>query len=279
MNALNKQTLVALTNNSGSPASQGDVVILNSAADSSFVITSAAAQAAQIIGVVVEPNGIAALSRGMVAVAGYVDKINLINSACPGYSLGTSASPRLGTSHSTVQTGDFAQSLGTGTTPAGLLWGMPMQASAQPCAILRQQEANTTPGGTSTAGVQTRVLNTIVSDLSGIVVSLVANQFVLLPGTYIVHVEAPAMKTDRSQLSIYDTSSSSYLAYGIGNYNPAGGGGGFSSFLDGKIVAEAGHALEVRHQIQTGRNGDGLGVSNSFGTIEVFTTVVLWKVA
>ena len=47
MNALNKQTLVALTNNSGSPASQGDVVILNSAADSSFVITSAAAQAAQ----------------------------------------------------------------------------------------------------------------------------------------------------------------------------------------------------------------------------------------
>jgi len=279
MNALNKQTIIALTNNSGSPATQGSVVIIDSAANSAFITTATAGLATKIIGVVVEPNGIASLAKGMVAIAGYVDKMLLVNSACPGYSVGTSASPFYGTSHSDARTGDFAQTLASGTTPVSLLGGIPVQASSQPYAIIRQQEVSTTLSGSSIVGVQTRILNTIVSDISGIVVSLAANQFTLLPGKYRIHVDSPCMGSDRTQVSLYDTSASAYLCYGTSLYYPAGAVISLSANLDSEFTAVAGHALEIRQQIQTARSYDGLGCSNNFGTIEVFTTVEVWKVA
>lgn len=117
-----------LTNQSGGALAQGDVVIVDTAHAAAVTTTTTGAYTATRIGVVVEPNGIAAGAVGKIGFAGYVPVINLNASASNGDLVKTHTVAKQGTPHSGIATGDFAEVLGTGTTPSALLFGGPSQA-------------------------------------------------------------------------------------------------------------------------------------------------------
>lgn len=126
--ALNRTVQLLLTNKSGGSVAQGDVVVIDTTTASSFTTTTTSAYVAEAIGVVLEPNGIANNASGMVAINGYVPKINLSGSASLGDFVKTHTVAGQGVRHATPSVvGDFAQVLATGTSPAAFLFGFTNQ--------------------------------------------------------------------------------------------------------------------------------------------------------
>jgi hypothetical protein len=122
--ALMRSTVLLLTNKSGGNLAQGDVVILDAANASAFKTTTTSGYMGGIVGVIIEPNGIANDASGLVATAGYVPKINLSGSASLGDLFKTHSSAGRAVRHGApVVTGDFGEVLGTGTSPEAILWG------------------------------------------------------------------------------------------------------------------------------------------------------------
>jgi len=68
-------------------------------------------------------------------------------------------------------------------------------------AYLSDVKASGTAGGSCTTGYQTRTLNTIV-DNTGIVTSLVSNQFILPAGTFEITASAPARQSDTHRIRL-----------------------------------------------------------------------------
>lgn len=128
--ALNRSEVLLLTNKSGGSVAQGDVVIIDSTTAASFTTTTTGAYAAGKIGVVIEPNGIANNAIGLVAFSGYVSKVALSGAASLGDLFKTHTIAKQAVRHAApAVAGDFGEVLGTGTTPAAVLWGMPMGAA------------------------------------------------------------------------------------------------------------------------------------------------------
>lgn len=124
LTALNRTTLILLTNSSGSDLEQGDVVVVDTALDRSVVLSSILRETLRDAAVVVEPNGIPNGRSGMIAVAGWVPRINLIDVAGIGWKIGVAATPGRGTASSgSPVAGDFASTLSAGSQPEAYLWG------------------------------------------------------------------------------------------------------------------------------------------------------------
>ena len=127
--ALNRVMVSVLTNKSGGPVAQGDVVIVDSANAAAFTTTTVGAYTEGSLGVVVEPNGIADSATGLVAFCGYVPKISLSGSASLGDLFKTHTAAKQAVRHAAPSvTGDFGEVLGTGATPAAMLWGSTTRA-------------------------------------------------------------------------------------------------------------------------------------------------------
>jgi hypothetical protein len=119
-----RQTVAVLTNRSGAPVVEGDVVIVSRSDASSFTTTSTPGYSLGIIGVAVET--IPANELGRICTHGYISKVNLSSSASMGYTFSTHSVAKIAAPHNVLQGGDFGQVLGTGTTPGALLWGHPI---------------------------------------------------------------------------------------------------------------------------------------------------------
>jgi hypothetical protein len=119
-----RQTVAALTNKSGGQVVSGDVVIISSTVAGAFTTTTTEGLAGEIVGVAVET--IANNAAGRICTHGYVDKVNLSASASLGDNIGTYATPKQARPHSILSNGDFGKVLGTGTSPAAVIWGHPV---------------------------------------------------------------------------------------------------------------------------------------------------------
>jgi hypothetical protein len=129
--AINRSQVGLLTNKSGGSVAQGDVVIVDSANASAFTTTTTGAFIDGMIGVVMEPNGIASDAQGMVAFGGWVPKINLSGSASLGDVFKTHTAAKQAVRHNPpLVAGDFGIVLGTGTTPAAWLFNLINQGGA-----------------------------------------------------------------------------------------------------------------------------------------------------
>ncbi len=128
-----RQTAAPLTNKSGGGVVAGDVVILGSATASSFITTTSAAQIADVVGVALET--IADNATGRVCLVGYVPLINLASSASLGDYIRTHTVAKQAQRFATGGPGDFGQVLGTGTTPAAIIWGRPDQGAGTVSAL------------------------------------------------------------------------------------------------------------------------------------------------
>lgn len=124
--ALNRTTAVLLTNKSGGAVSYGDVVILDNTNANGFTTTTTGALSTRGLGVVLEPSGIANNASGMVALGGWVPKVNLNTAAAVGQFLKTHTVAGQATPHASPQVeGDFGIALSASATPPAILFSSP----------------------------------------------------------------------------------------------------------------------------------------------------------
>lgn len=128
--ALNRSGVVLLTNKSGGALTQGAVVVVDTANASAFTTTTTGGYTNTFIGVIIEPNGIANNASGLVALSGYVPKINLNTAATIGQLIKTHTVAGQGTPHDAPSAaGDFAEALTASATPEAIVFGKPSGAA------------------------------------------------------------------------------------------------------------------------------------------------------
>jgi hypothetical protein len=147
-------------------------------------------------------------------------------------------------------------------------------------AKLSDTKAAGTSGGTFTSGAwQTRDLNTEDSDADAIV-SISANQFTLVSGTYITRIRCPAYQVDRHQARLRNTTDSSTTLVGASGFASAADNGcNVYSEISGRFTIASSKTFEIQHQCTSTSATYGYGVEANLGLSEVYTTVELWKIA
>jgi hypothetical protein len=142
-------------------------------------------------------------------------------------------------------------------------------------ATIKDVKAATTGGGAFTSGAwRTRTLNTL-SDNSGIVTSLSANQFTLPAGTYYISAEAKAGSVNNHKLKIANITDTTDAIVGMSCQDTAGGSEIGSATLVGIVTITASKVFELQHRCQTTGN---FGAANSFSVDEVYAQVVIEKI-
>jgi len=272
--ALQRTIASLLLNSSGGNVSKGDVVIVGSSVASSFTTTTTVGLQSDLIGVALEdiPSG----SQGMVAVQGYVPKINLSASASLGDTFCTHSVAKQAVPHSLRQIGDFGQVLTTGSTPEAILFTV---VDRPAIAVLRDEKAANTQGGASTSGSWlTRDLNTEVYDPYGIV-SLSANQFTLQAGTYKIRVTSPFMTASGARIRLRNITDSTTTCVGTSAYNQTPDLVECISTIDDVFTISAAKVFEIQYRVVLSRATNGLGVSGGdLGEVEVYTRVFIEKI-
>ena len=123
--ALNRTTVALLTNKSGGSVAYGDVVIIDATTASSFTTTTTGGYVNGLVGVVLEPNGIASNAVGSIAVGGFVPKINLSSSASLGDLFFTDTVAKQAVRHAApMVAGDFGIVLEASATPKAFLFNL-----------------------------------------------------------------------------------------------------------------------------------------------------------
>jgi len=199
------------------------------------------------------------------ATSGYSDIVAAAGSASTTFTL-----PANGGSAS-----QYLQTDGAG----GLSWATVAGVSV---AVIADQKANNTAGGTFTSGAwRTRDLNTEISD-TGSIVSISSNQFTLGAGTYYIIWAAPAGGVAQHISRLYNITASSTVAQSSNAYDYPDPGlpldQGYS--IGFAVTAPTSSTVyEIQHYGNTTRSTDGFGIAANFGASEQYTTVTIVKVA
>jgi hypothetical protein len=119
-----------LTNKRGSAVAYGDPVILDTANARSFTVTTTAAYTG-MVGVCIEPNGIANNATGRIQFGGACPQINLNASGTLGHYVKTYTVAAQATDAGASRVvGAFGQLTSTGSTPSVELFGFPDAAAS-----------------------------------------------------------------------------------------------------------------------------------------------------
>lgn len=143
--------------------------------------------------------------------------------------------------------------------------------------LIEEIQDASTDGGTFTSGAwQERVLNSIVSDPDGVVVSLAANEFVLEAGTYQITIHAPAYRVNQHQARLFNVTDGVVVQYGRNEISGLeAGGDNVTNFsvIEAQFTIAAGKTLRVEHQCQTTLATVGFGTKSNFSGSSIYTTV------
>lgn len=156
-------------------------------------------------------------------------------------------------------------------------WIVSSSFSLCPVLNIQDRKSSGTTGGTSSAGFNTRVLNTIVKNtISG--ASLATNVITLPAGSYEVSATAPAYAAGPHQLFLYNSSDSTTVLYGS-SQNMGGGGNANStpSIVSGVFTISESKNFILRHYIRDGV-ADGLGAAVSTSLDEVYAQILIKKI-
>ncbi len=144
-------------------------------------------------------------------------------------------------------------------------------------AVIQDQKANNTAGGTNTQDAwTTRDLNTEVADPDGIV-SISSNKFTLGAGNYLVKWKSSFYRVNQCQTRIYDVTNSAVAAVGHHEYfyYPDKVGGDASGI--GRLTPTGSTEYRLEYYNTDSNSGSGLGTAYDNGVIEVFATVEIYK--
>lgn len=149
---------------------------------------------------------------------------------------------------------------------------------AFPRFTVREEQASGTNGGGSTAGFQTRTLNTTLTNtIAG--ASLSSNLVTLPAGTYEVVARAPANGSlNRHVLSLYNSSDSTTIITGSGAYDNTGNSQ-VDSWVRGTFTLAATKNISLRHYTNGTVATTGLGTAITSGLNEVYSEADFRKVA
>lgn len=142
-------------------------------------------------------------------------------------------------------------------------------------------KSDNTDGGTFTSGAwQTRTLNTTrTNEITG--ASLSSNQITLPSGTYFIIASAPGFFVNAHQVRFRNTTDGSTTLLGTSAYTTNSGSDGIQtrSWVVGRFTIAAQKVFELQHRCQTTFANRGLGQSVDFDESEVYSDVMIWKVA
>ncbi len=146
---------------------------------------------------------------------------------------------------------------------------------------VRDEQTANTSGGTPSAGANTRVLNTVVTnEISG--ASLSSNQITLDSGTYEIDAAAPCYRGAEHRAYLYNTSDAAIEVLGANNFareNSGNNAHGNRSVVRGRFTIGSTKTFELRHEITSTNGGtQGLGVEQNDGKIEVYTDVFIREI-
>ena len=145
-------------------------------------------------------------------------------------------------------------------------------------AVIEDQKASGTNGGTFTSGAwYTRDLNTITSDLDSIV-SLSANQFTLQAGTYVIEASAPAYTVNKHKIKLRNITDSTDELIGSSERVDEYSSGNNRSFIDDVITITSAKTFEIKHQCAVTKSDNGLGVNSNFGVNEIYAKIKITKI-
>lgn len=167
-------------------------------------------------------------------------------------------------------------------------------SSGADVAIVKDVKTSGTNGGGSTSNtIHTRNLNTIeyngaTATDSGAgaalgFVSISSDQLTLTQaGTYLLIVECPGRRTEKTQAFIYNTGTTSYIHDGqsitLSNSDNVEG----TARVVGEEIIGASTTYEIRHYVANGVGGNGLGNASNNGinpqSGEVYTLVTIIKI-
>ena len=152
----------------------------------------------------------------------------------------------------------------------------PKSVLNKPFMHVQEQQPQLTDAGASAAGDNDRNLNTVLhNDISG--ASLSGGEVTLPAGQYYIEGSAPAMRTQRHQLKLYDSADNEILRGTIEYQDDNTTYGGQSrSFVNGVITLASATAIKLTHFTQDAEGGNGLGISTSSG-VAVFSDLRIWK--
>lgn len=144
-------------------------------------------------------------------------------------------------------------------------------------AILEDNKTTGTDGGTFTTGaLRTRALNTEVYDPDNIV-SLSANQFILIPGSWYINWSAPAFTVARHKTQLQDITNAATVKLGSSEYANNATPAQTRSVGSVVVSVSATTTYEIQHICEVTQAANGLGVSGGFST-EVYTRVEIYSV-
>jgi hypothetical protein len=165
----------------------------------------------------------------------------------------------------------------TGALPAisgASLTNLPSSGLYASVAIIADEKAANTAGGTFTSGAwRTRDLNTEISDADGIV-SIASNQFTLAAGTYTIEWSAPAYVVQQHQSALWN---GSYLTYSDIKYNDANQDHNSLGWY--VVTIGSSTAFEIRHKCKVTAATQGFGVGDQLAGLgnSTFTRVKILK--
>lgn len=146
-----------------------------------------------------------------------------------------------------------------------------------PDAVMEDQKASATEGGTFTSGAwRTRDLNTEVLDPSSLV-SIAANAFTPTVAGW-VDWSAPASNVGQHKTRLFNVTDASVA--GVGSSEQSAGSADTQTRSFGGAPVVAGKAYRIEHQCTNTVATNGLGRPSGFAsTVEVYTIVQFWRTA
>jgi hypothetical protein len=150
----------------------------------------------------------------------------------------------------------------------------PAAVSGAPDAVIEDQKASGTDGGTFTAGAwQTRDLNTEVRDPDGVIA---LSSYQLTPSVDgWVEWSAPAYKTTFHASRLYNVTDGVVAA---GGTSEAGGADSYTTSRSiGGCAVVAGKTYRLEHRCGVTASTNGLGKAAGFGGAEIYSRIEFWR--
>jgi hypothetical protein len=143
----------------------------------------------------------------------------------------------------------------------------------------RDEKADGTSGGASVSGVQTRTLNTVVSNtITG--ASLATNQITLEAGTYRIQASCPATSVKKHKAYMYNNTTSTVSLIGSSDFSESDAPYATThSNIRGLLVVPSTQTFTLRHYTEVARATWGLGLSSDAGVLEVYAEIEIFKEA
>jgi len=142
---------------------------------------------------------------------------------------------------------------------------------------IQDQKPSGTDGGSSVAGDQTRVLNTILTN-SIVGASLLSNQITLPAGDYYIEASVPGYRVNAHKAKLTNITDGLDIVIGTSEYADNGITVSNRTVINGFFTLVTTKIFEIKHYTGVAYSTFALGYGTANGDIEVYTDVKIWKV-